>query len=298
MGNQQPSLGYMIKHEWWSSVEDYLGTEDGRYNAKNRVYSVSRKSWHPSYELSEHAQTMSALHLACLHCAPAHIIRKLLNTIGPGATSKLAQPCGETPLHFAVRGALYARHKTGRKGYGAIRTLLQEQISAVKIRSSADWGARTPLHIALQKRAPCSLIAILINADRDAAHNMKTESGQTALDIISSQVFRPVWRRKVKSMLLANTRHDLGTEVSTPKAPVKVHPKSNGEDAKKGDSLCIMCWDGCADHALVPCGHVCLCKNCSKGKCIRGAPLHGRCPVCKTQVAQTMKIFAAGIPNT
>ena len=46
---------------------------------------------------------------------------------------------------------------------------------------------------------------------------------------------------------------------------------------------CAICWDGDPEYAVVPCGHRCLCANCSKAV--------SECPVCRGEIAAVLRIF-------
>lgn len=46
---------------------------------------------------------------------------------------------------------------------------------------------------------------------------------------------------------------------------------------------CVVCLDAEATHVVVPCGHICLC-----GDCTQNLP---HCPLCRTAVLQTMRVF-------
>ena len=46
---------------------------------------------------------------------------------------------------------------------------------------------------------------------------------------------------------------------------------------------CVVCLDAEATHVVVPCGHICLC-----GDCTQNLP---HCPLCRTVVLQTMRVF-------
>jgi hypothetical protein len=50
---------------------------------------------------------------------------------------------------------------------------------------------------------------------------------------------------------------------------------------------CVVCQDRKAAHATVPCGHHCLCDECASDLTGRS----GRCPLCRTQVQSTLKIY-------
>ena len=46
---------------------------------------------------------------------------------------------------------------------------------------------------------------------------------------------------------------------------------------------CAVCLDGNANYAVVPCGHRCLCANCSK--------ILSQCPVCRTRMTAVLRVF-------
>lgn len=50
-------------------------------------------------------------------------------------------------------------------------------------------------------------------------------------------------------------------------------------------SVCKNCKQNVIDVVCIPCGHLSLCNNC--------APNIKKCPVCKTKIQETMKIFRA-----
>ena len=50
---------------------------------------------------------------------------------------------------------------------------------------------------------------------------------------------------------------------------------------------CVVCFHGASEHAIVPCGHKCLCAECASK--FKGP--NALCPVCRGPVQQTLKIF-------
>jgi hypothetical protein len=53
---------------------------------------------------------------------------------------------------------------------------------------------------------------------------------------------------------------------------------------RSGSSTCSVCWDGEADVAWVPCGHLCMCVRCM--------PLVKACPICRCE-GRALKLFQA-----
>jgi len=65
--------------------------------------------------------------------------------------------------------------------------------------------------------------------------------------------------------------------------------EKNEEEKKKApekveEKECKICMDAEINVVLVPCGHLCVCQNCSK-------VLNGRCPICKTAIQKVVKTF-------
>lgn len=57
--------------------------------------------------------------------------------------------------------------------------------------------------------------------------------------------------------------------------------------------LCVLCWDGKADHVLIPCGHICLCSACCRDNLYA---LRNKCPVCNKLFNQRpIRVFQAGV---
>ena len=60
--------------------------------------------------------------------------------------------------------------------------------------------------------------------------------------------------------------------------------KSKNQEKVK-DSFCVVCLDSEATHAMVPCGHLCVCSDC-------GDPTRlYNCPMCRGRIERIMKIF-------
>ena len=55
-------------------------------------------------------------------------------------------------------------------------------------------------------------------------------------------------------------------------------------------AVCVICHDKGAEHAVIPCGHVCLCSDCSTAYSSLFAA-HKKCPLCRGNVQGTLKIY-------
>lgn len=50
--------------------------------------------------------------------------------------------------------------------------------------------------------------------------------------------------------------------------------------------LCVVCLDAPRTHALVPCGHMCLCEACTT------TPVGKKCPICRDKARRTLSVLA------
>jgi hypothetical protein len=59
------------------------------------------------------------------------------------------------------------------------------------------------------------------------------------------------------------------------------------EDA---ETMCVVCFDAPKDHAIVPCGHQCVCAGCAEQLTKTRTP---SCPVCRGPIERTMRVFCS-----
>jgi hypothetical protein len=57
-------------------------------------------------------------------------------------------------------------------------------------------------------------------------------------------------------------------------------------EAQPESNDCVICCDGASTHAMVPCGHHCVCQTCAT-KGFAG----GKCPMCRGEVQGVIHIF-------
>jgi hypothetical protein len=62
--------------------------------------------------------------------------------------------------------------------------------------------------------------------------------------------------------------------------------EGHGAPAPPGQE-CVVCTDKDATHLVVPCGHKCLCVDCSGILVARGDP----CPICRGVIGSMVKVF-------
>lgn len=199
-----------------------------------------------------------------------------------------SHPSQFTPLHYTAGSR--------KASADVVRLLISVDGDAVTRRSSFSAGNRTPLHVACAARAPFRVVKMLHDAADNETRNSRDSNGSTPWDLASvhSRLWNPLWRWRIKSLLDSSAVEGL---VESEKQPIVLSPVSeDAEESADADGLCVLCWDREADHVLVPCGHLCLCRNCSRREVLSGG-LKGECPVCKSKIDQAVKVFRAGVPN-
>jgi hypothetical protein len=72
-------------------------------------------------------------------------------------------------------------------------------------------------------------------------------------------------------------------QLGVPPAAPAPHPDSE-------ETMCVVCFDAPKDHAIVPCGHMCVCARCAEQLTKTRTPT---CPVCREPIIQTMKVFCS-----
>jgi hypothetical protein len=60
--------------------------------------------------------------------------------------------------------------------------------------------------------------------------------------------------------------------------------------ARRCEHTCVVCIDATTDHAIVPCGHLCVCSTCGPRL---ARTRHARCPICREPVQSLQRIFFA-----
>merc|ERR1711962_132009 len=56
---------------------------------------------------------------------------------------------------------------------------------------------------------------------------------------------------------------------------------------------CVVCLENPRQEVLVPCGHICLCSSCVDSVGMEEGGLPFRCPVCRSWVQETKRVFLA-----
>lgn len=93
----------------------------------------------------------------------------------------------------------------------------------------------------------------------------------------------------------------LTASITTPPKDKRMDADSTGLGVLKTDEndrllspakvkMCVVCMSKAADRVLVPCGHVCLCEDCSSFQEL--ARLRNKCPECRQIFREVIKIYS------
>jgi hypothetical protein len=84
---------------------------------------------------------------------------------------------------------------------------------------------------------------------------------------------------------------ETGTRPSTPSLATLLAATSLSDEPaapQRCEHTCVVCIDATTDHAVIPCGHVCLCSTCGPRL---ARTRHARCPICREPVQILQKLF-------
>jgi hypothetical protein len=161
-------------------------------------------------------------------------------------------------------------------------------------KGSAKTHATGPLMTAAEKNAAAAIRATAAAAERAwalAAEQCLTPGEQAQFRALRSELKTltcELKKRKEALTTLAEKR-DLIAECEALRSEEQaLAVKRSALLDMHGSRQCVVCWDRVAVVALNPCGHVCVCDTCS-GK-------QRDCPLCRTRVTLTMRIFFSNTP--
>ena len=307
MGN---GLRKAVGQENWWSVEQMLLEPRVQERLRTKRYRSFSKE-------GEAAQSVNLLHLVLQKSVPVSILEKVLD-IAPLLVRSCALPSGELPLHFALRF-----HKNGPMRQEIVAMLIEKYPQSAMEQSS---NGRTPLHIACESKCSVEMIE-LVHSKFPGAADLPDESGQLPWKVFkkATRPWNIFYRRRVRKIIyrpgrrqarlaVAAGNDEAGRQIdvrqshrftrSTKNADdfhscrseeVDGASSSTEDDEGNTTGYCILCWDGIANHVLIPCGHICLCQKCSNSP----EALHSlkmACPVCKKNYTRApMRVYHAGI---
>jgi hypothetical protein len=72
----------------------------------------------------------------------------------------------------------------------------------------------------------------------------------------------------------------------------KAKEKAPEKPCSSEPGMCVICLSEPSTHATTPCGHLCMCQSCS------GELTDSKCPVCRGDIASTIRIHNSGAPDS
>jgi hypothetical protein len=89
----------------------------------------------------------------------------------------------------------------------------------------------------------------------------------------------------------------LADQGSLPAPPPTAPPMSPLEEDENGSGSgcgggCVICLSAVPTHAIIPCGHQCVCAACAEELCNSGWGARGLCPMCRGSIQATIRIFS------
>ena len=165
----------------------------------------------------------------------------------------------------AKRDSLKAIERDARK---PAKAKLEDHNVAIQIRFDGDLSdARLAAAILLQRRARSWL---------RYRKKLRRKQRSRAAKLIQHSV--RTW------LLLGAVAKPAASITATGEEPESPEPKPpRPASTNLVTNECAICLDDDAEYAVVPCGHRCLCENCSKAV--------SQCPVCRGAIAAVLRVF-------
>jgi hypothetical protein len=170
--------------------------------------------------------------------------------------------CSGASALGAVEEATAEAEKHGARSSEALAALVAEA-KAMIVQAKTERAERA--RAAAEEAAAAAAVSAEAEAEA-AAERLRLEEELATLDTRRQQV-----------------QAKLGSSSVAPPAAPAPHP-----DAE--ETMCVVCFDAPKDHAIVPCGHVCVCASCAEQLTKTRTPT---CPVCREPIQQTMKLFCS-----
>jgi len=228
----------------------------------------------------------TALHLACLY-GKMEIVMYLVEK---GANKELPASSGEVPLHLASLNG----------HFNVVEFLLSE---------GANWKAtnnsgKKPSDYARKR----NMKKLFEDAEEGIFNSEENSNNENEKQVPLKKKVLPMNQKMVEELVSAGyargdildciytlneSREDTSSisvvmkALEKKKAEVAVlkmkEQQENGKIEVEEDNFCKICFEKPMDSVIIPCGHVCICMDCSKGLVL--------CPMCRNQIVQIIKMF-------
>ena len=165
---------------------------------------------------------------------------------------------GETPLQCAIKG-----------GHTAVERVLRQFAQRRATPQTLPVAQETGTRLSAIEASVATLVATLEEAVEESAAELEEERQLHAE--VEANAFAEVDRLRDELDALPTLLAAAGLS-----------------DEQRSEHTCVVCIDATTDHAVIPCGHVCLCSTCGPRL---ARTRHARCPICREPVQILQKLF-------
>jgi hypothetical protein len=128
-----------------------------------------------------------------------------------------------------------------------------------------------------------ALAALVAEAMIEQAKTERAERARAAAEAAAVEAAAELQQLDEEMAALDTRRQQVQARLGSGVVPPAARP-----DAE--ETQCVVCFDAPKDHAIVPCGHVCVCARCAEQLTKTRTPT---CPVSREPIIQTMKLFCS-----
>ena len=127
--------------------------------------------------------------------------------------------------------------------------------------------------------------AAMARAEEEAAAQARARESERALAAHMTAMSRLVTSASAVSLEAAEA------EAAAAEAAAEAHQGDSADDIDDGQEseheICVVCMDAERSHLFVPCGHRCVCEQCS----LTVLSVTSECPMCRQPSTQALKVF-------
>jgi hypothetical protein len=212
------------------------------------------------------ARCVSPLWLMYIGRFPGEVVASLCGWQGALTCGGACGCSGESKL-VAVEEATAEAAKHGDRSSEPLAALVAE--ARVMIEQSRAEQAEQARAAAEEAAAAAAVKAVA------AAERARLAAEAEVAEAVKRQLLEE--EVSALTMRLQQVQAELGSGSGT--------PHSDAEE-----TMCVVCFDAPKDHAIVPCGHICVCAKCAEQLTKTRTPT---CPVCREPIRETMKVFCS-----
>ena len=158
------------------------------------------------------------------------------------------------------------------------------RLVATEARLVVAAAAEAEAAAALAQAEEVRIVEAAARADAAAALALALEEEEEEGGVFTEAEFNRHLRGLIGAPAAGSASLSSFASAATPAPPAVAAAKHVDED----ETECVVCLDRTRTHAFVPCGHMCVCEECSAA--VMDAA-EQRCPVCRADVMMAMQMF-------